>query len=1120
MNSIDNRDNLFRNFIELKKVSHTIVEEFEMAKLQIEGYEKKQERQFEQIKTTETFMQHICKCGSPSPYKNRNKTLSPIKSPVKKSKADDAQTPITLERSAKSTKSVKLMTCSESYKSLKCHNVNEQTLASNVGYDTTNNTKGKEYMRKIKPKLHVFRECLTILEEQFKAILEYNFLLENSIMDCNRFFKNFQQPLNLMVELKNNRQKIDMMSTIYKEEQIKSNKNIEILKNRISVQSIPTRLELKNDCYALREIYEIQNIALDNFQVSFGKFDKLNQDKLAEQYVNMKKSQSFIKQKHYNIQDKYIGEMAKMEHTFPIATDFINNTDVEDGEFNIDLLKNDKELFDKYIKMVDKKTLELKGEMSAISNQYESKEENKFFLIGKLKDLINSIKNIDNRIFQKKEGLKSFNIENEMPNNEININRRVENKLICKDIEELKEQRRGYDKKTELVTLQIDQVENDLSQIKNKSENSMQLLRKFKSSLTNQLKTINEEIGSHSYKIEYDNNYIPGKLDIVGTMVALKDSKNDRNRLVYKKSSLLVNEIGMKLNMKLAENQSHSFKAYLCPKTNDSQDDNEKDQEIQSRKQVCIIGQENVNKNTAGRLNDFENVAIEEIEFLFENNDKDGHTYIQSMFEETQLTHAENIDMQSATQISEDEPAILFDPKFTPINHYKDTSNFIDNETSSMMKNSGINQFQQAEKSPVEFVRNYDSTDNVGDTSFGNNQNDYLDINEEEFIQKISDRIPCDLDQTNDRSAKLDCKKKHGNKKKYMSLLVKEEGLKFKRNIPSKSVLIDKTSNKESNIYSSRQTNRLRNNREYALAQIAYEKVIKSRNEEEFKIRSNSYLGNYLNDAKEKSQKKKTNKKTKTNKKNVTTAKKNLDSINLRNFKYLSEFSNAGYTSCENNNNIEEILYQKSKTSTQKDKHHKQAKSTADENFESTAKLTVSSVDKEILDRFEKKNSATNIIHFESSNSILIDRLATNNRLVEVNLSKDKQSSNLHLKNSDSKSSNFFKHKTSAGKLELSSYTKDLKSIDEKISEIDLKKESIMRKFADPQKRKENMHLDCHNKSYRSKSNNSKEDYPDRVINYSHLDMVANEKGYMQRGLNSNKKNNTVSMAVPQKHLR
>lgn len=146
--------------------------------------------------------------------------------------------------------------------------------ASNLGFDSVDNKKGAEYLKNIAQKYGIFKECLDILEQQFKGVLEYNFLLENTIVDMNRFFKNFIQPFKYLIQLKNSKEYIDEIGSFYSEKIADSKKILQkILKKKSKKCSLH---DTKSEVEKIQNILEEQSMTLKEFQSSYSSFQKFN----------------------------------------------------------------------------------------------------------------------------------------------------------------------------------------------------------------------------------------------------------------------------------------------------------------------------------------------------------------------------------------------------------------------------------------------------------------------------------------------------------------------------------------------------------------------------------------------------------------------------------------------------------------------------------------------------------------------------------------------------------------------------------------------------------------------------------------------------------------------------
>lgn len=137
----DNRDFLFLNFLELKKISLSIVEQLELTKLQIHDFEQNH-------------------ANPPRGPKNNPYPLPP--------KTPESLSP-TLSPSRPNASSLSQKNSPSLYPK-----PNDPSDGDQSDPGKTQNKKGKEYIQCVLKKFHPFRECLGILENQFKGFLEYN----------------------------------------------------------------------------------------------------------------------------------------------------------------------------------------------------------------------------------------------------------------------------------------------------------------------------------------------------------------------------------------------------------------------------------------------------------------------------------------------------------------------------------------------------------------------------------------------------------------------------------------------------------------------------------------------------------------------------------------------------------------------------------------------------------------------------------------------------------------------------------------------------------------------------------------------------------------------------------
>jgi hypothetical protein len=179
----DNRDFLFLNFLELKKISLSIVEQLELTKLQIHDFEQNHPKRSHTPKISSQIS--LPKTNHNSPTIHR-----PSPSPSRHHSTSASQ------------------------KNSPNHYPASQDDLSDPGQ--TQNKKGQEYIQCVLKKFHPFKECLGILENQFKGFLEYNRLLENTIVEMNTFFKKFLTPLNSFIHIKSSKEKVVTENSVFK----------------------------------------------------------------------------------------------------------------------------------------------------------------------------------------------------------------------------------------------------------------------------------------------------------------------------------------------------------------------------------------------------------------------------------------------------------------------------------------------------------------------------------------------------------------------------------------------------------------------------------------------------------------------------------------------------------------------------------------------------------------------------------------------------------------------------------------------------------------------------------------------------------------------------------------
>ena len=142
MRTLDNRDFLFANFIELKKASISIIQELEVFKVQISGYSKIQEN-FKKF-----YKDELC-IHSTDPTMS-NQMITETSDPNKKPREGSPKRLPKLEDEAV----LQMTKLPEKF----------------PGFDDTDPTIGESFLQKTEDRLSKFKDCLSILEDQFRGI--------------------------------------------------------------------------------------------------------------------------------------------------------------------------------------------------------------------------------------------------------------------------------------------------------------------------------------------------------------------------------------------------------------------------------------------------------------------------------------------------------------------------------------------------------------------------------------------------------------------------------------------------------------------------------------------------------------------------------------------------------------------------------------------------------------------------------------------------------------------------------------------------------------------------------------------------------------------------------------
>lgn len=571
---VDNRDYLFLNFLEQKKISLSIVEQIELTKQQLNE-------------------------------SNTNKDTSNTnlgRSPYIKKGAKSKQPSPNAEAKFENNKAVSF--------SMTKNDPNDEELFLQEKFISKNSKhKGEEYLQNVIKKFTPFRDCLNILENQFKGFQEYNRSLENSLVDMNQFFKDFLQPLNHFIFLKSTKEKLSVEYEVYK----KSIKDIMDLHKKLeyveytnqSQQPLQTNKKKQEAGNVLKVIGDKMLNSFANFESIHTNFDSINLKKVAESYLSIKKVQCSVKEKHCSIESKYLDELPKLKtntHTSNLIDKFVygNIQENEKGQYFQETLNETSRTFETIYDTLNCRLNTIKSDILRIDELFSSKSEQKEFLESKLQNLIKFSTEHENNTSR-------FNDEESSMWNETDSMR-------YKKLAEKAYQSKlaNFDNKIVHLREQINCIEIDKHKVRKEKSEILNVLKEFLSSQNNVVSKV-----SGVYK--------NSETDISSFRNDIETNKKDFDAPISGHSSYLYKDLNVSLS-RLPVNQS--FRCALVEKMESGS------QSRKTYKLLFSMDESNLMKQNLDEPSTSVNATIDEIEHVINLevlDTKNSNQYVSSL---------------------------------------------------------------------------------------------------------------------------------------------------------------------------------------------------------------------------------------------------------------------------------------------------------------------------------------------------------------------------------------------------------------------------------------------------------------------------------------------------------
>lgn len=169
---------------------------------------------------------------------------------------------------------------------------------------------GADMLMKMELKWNCTKESILQIEKQFQSVLEYNHLLEDTVLNYNKFFKRFSDPLNQLISIKNEKHEILSLTKIFMKKLDKTDQQMQAAQKDHAKGIKGSTEKLVQDVHdiIMKEIANIQT-----FNLAYKNFDNIDQNLIYETYVQLRGNISSVKERHKNIEKCYFDGMLDIE---------------------------------------------------------------------------------------------------------------------------------------------------------------------------------------------------------------------------------------------------------------------------------------------------------------------------------------------------------------------------------------------------------------------------------------------------------------------------------------------------------------------------------------------------------------------------------------------------------------------------------------------------------------------------------------------------------------------------------------------------------------------------------------------------------------------------------------